>query len=532
MVSSSPRRTIADLPVDFWVFWAGQAISTLGSSFTGFAVPLLIFKLTGSAVNLSLSIAISYLPSVVLGLLVGAWVDRMNRKRLMIAVNLILTVTVASIPLAAFTGHLAIGLIYAVQLVNATVRLFFASASFAAIPSLVPKDRLVVANGRIQASYSGLSVAGPLLAGVLAAFVPLSSLLIVDAGSYVLAAASLFLVRGSFNAVTPPEGPSRLRADIMEGLRFLFGHPVLRAISIMMALVNFFSMTVSAQLVYFAKVQLHASNAQVGLLFSANAIGVFALSLLAGPLRRHWPFSRVALGLLEIQGFVTILMAQVHSFWLILPLAALWNGLGILFSINTASLRQTVTPNALLGRVVMTAGVMGSLVIPAGSLLGGVAIARTGSVSLVYSVIGAAVFLIPLIFSFTALGHAERYLPVSEVKPRRAGPHGRDLGDWVEEAVDAVPAQHEGQFATGDLSEEDVAALRQDLEGIYHSAEDVTLILEEVKTTRPGPIALESALTRLATQMDDLTEHWDDLRRRTQADSDDRSRAPGAGRTR
>ena len=75
----------------------------------------------------------------------------------------------------------------------------------------------------------------------------------------------------------------------------------------------------------------------------------------AGRLRRHWPFSRVALGILEIQGVVTILVAQMHIFWAVVPLIALWQGLGMLFTINTTSLRQTVTPNHLLGRVVATA---------------------------------------------------------------------------------------------------------------------------------------------------------------------------------
>lgn len=416
MADTSTRRTLGGLPFDFWAFWTGQGISTLGSSFSGFAVPLLIFQLTGSAVNLSLSMAISYLPSITIGLLVGAWVDRMNRKAVMVVLNVLFAVSVSSIPLAAFTGHLSVLWIYGVQLANAVMRLFFTSASMAAIPSLVERDRLVVANGRIQASYSAMTVIGPILAGGLAAFVPLPSLLLVDALSYLVGACALLLVRRSFNLHDErPVAAQTVRGDVMEGLRFVLGHPVLRNISIMMALVNFFSMIVPAQLVFFAKNHLHAANTEVGILFAANAVGVFVLSLMAGPLRRHWPFSRIALGLLEIQGVVTIILAQVHIFWLALPLLALWQGLSTLFSINTTSLRQILTPNRLLGRVVMVAGVFGSIAIPLGTLAGGYAIQQTGHIAWVFSAAGIAIFAIPIVFSFTALGHAEQYIPEEKI---------------------------------------------------------------------------------------------------------------------
>ena len=86
-------------------------------------------------------------------------------------------------------------------------------------------------------------------------------------------------------------------------------------------------------------------------------------------------------------------------------------GLGILFNINTGSLRQAIVPNHMLGRVITIAGVLAWSAIPLGSLLGGVAISSTQNVALVYGVIGVLIFLIPLAFSFTALGHADRYVP-------------------------------------------------------------------------------------------------------------------------
>src|SRR5215470_12188241 len=96
--SSTAPAPSKKLGVDFWKFWTGQTISNLGSSFTAFALPLLVFKLTGSALNLALSTAATYLPYLLFGLLIGAWVDRVDRKRLMIVADLLNAVALASLP--------------------------------------------------------------------------------------------------------------------------------------------------------------------------------------------------------------------------------------------------------------------------------------------------------------------------------------------------------------------------------------------------------------------------------------------------
>ncbi|MDQ2742791.1 MAG: MFS transporter [Chloroflexota bacterium] len=406
-MASVTTRTIN---VDFWKFWVGQVISTFGTSFTMFAIPLLIYKLTGSAVNLALATAATFLPYLLFGLIIGAWVDRLDRKRLMIGVDILLAITIGSIPLMSHLGLLSVWWIYAAEFVGSTFNIFFTSAEFAAIPSLVDQDDLVTANGRIQASYSAATVAGPLVAGILVAFISLPTLLLVDAGSYLVSALALTLVRRSFNLREERQRNS-IRADVVEGLRYVLGHPVLRNISIMMALVNFVGATTASQLVLFAKVRLGANNSEIGLLFSAGAAGVVILGLTAGLLRKRWSFSVVALGALMADGLLGIGFALNHRYWLAVPLMALVQGVGVLFNINTSSLRQAIVPNHMLGRVMSIAGVLAWSAIPLGAIVGGIAIQSTHNVAAVFAVIGVLTFLIPLGFAFTALGHAERYLP-------------------------------------------------------------------------------------------------------------------------
>jgi MFS family permease len=414
--SPQPARR---LNLDFWKFWTGETISNLGTSFTGFALPLLVYKLTGSSLNLGIATAAEMLPYLFFGLVIGAWVDRLDRKRMMIVTDLLMALAVASIPAMYLLDHLTVWWIYGVGFIGSTLNIFFQAGQGAAIPSLVGQDDLVAANGRIQASFSGAQILGPLLAGALLFILPLPTLLFFDAASFFVSALTLSLIRRSFNSEEQREKTS-VRQDIIEGLRYVLRHPVLRNISAMMALVNFIATTAGTQLVLFAVVRYQASGAQISFMYTAASAGVVLTSLLAGPLRKRWSFSRVALGALMLSGLATLAMAFSPWYWLAVVFWGLGGGLGILFNINTMSLRQAIVPNHLLGRVMSLAGVLAWSAIPLGALLGGLVIEWTGkpNVSLVYGGIGVITILIPLAFSFTALGHAERYLPK---KPAQEG---------------------------------------------------------------------------------------------------------------
>ncbi len=331
---------------DFWKFWTGQTISTLGSSVTSFALPLLVFKLTSSSLNLALTIAANVLPYLLFGLVVGAWVDRVNRKRLMIVTDLARALVIASIPLLAALRLLSVWWIYVVAFSSSTLSIGFVSAQFAAIPSLVKRDDLVTANGRIQAGYSTAAIFGPLLGGLLLALIPLPSLLLLDAFSFLVSAGSLGL--------------------------------------------------------------------KVGLLYSAGSIGVIVFSLTAGYVRKRWPYSKVMLAALMLEGLTTAALILTHQYWAALLIWSLHSGVSILFDITGLSLLQTSIPNHLLGRVRSVLRVVAWSAAPLGALLGSFAIDRTKNVGLVYGVIGMLVFFIALAFSFTPLGRAEHYLALEE----------------------------------------------------------------------------------------------------------------------
>lgn len=398
---------------DFRLFWVGQSISNLGSSVSAFAIPLIIFELTGSAFNLGIASVSTFLPYLLFGLVIGAWVDRVDRRRLMVWADIGRAAIVATIPLLAAVDALHVWWIYVAGFATSTVGIAFDAAQFAAIPSLVVSDDLVTANGRIQATYSAASVAGPLMAGVAVSIGPTTAVFAIDALSFLVSAGSLLLIRRSFNTAGERDA-TNVRADMLEGLRYVWGHPLLRSISIMMALINLIGSTLFAQLVLFAHERLSATNGQVALLFAADSAGVVVIALMAGRLRRRWSFGRVALGALTISGLLVMLFAAQTSLWIALPIWALHGGVVILFNINSGSMRQAIVPNHLLGRVISVAGVLAWSAIPIGSFAGGLIIERTGAVAWVYGAIGLLTVMFALSFSRGPIGHSERYLSPSD----------------------------------------------------------------------------------------------------------------------
>jgi len=179
----------------------------------------------------------------------------------------------------------------------------------------------------------------------------------------------------------------------------------------MMALINFVNAVVFAELVLFATERLDATRFQIGVLFAGGSAGVVVTGLLAGRLRKRFSFTALAMTSLMMMGACLIVFAGMRWYWAALPLWAAASGLGILFNINTGSLRQAIVPNHLLSRVMSIASVLAWSAIPAGALIGGWVVSATGNVAAVYGVVGILIICIAAFFRFfTALGDAQRYV--------------------------------------------------------------------------------------------------------------------------
>jgi MFS family permease len=404
--------TVRDPRADFWKLLVGQSVSSLGSSFTLFALPLLVFKLTNSAFHLALITIAEYLPFLFFGLIIGVWVDRVDRKRMMISADIAQAVILCSVPTLSALGLLSVWWVYVVAFTSSTLSICFNTAEFAAVPSLAQSVDLVAANGRLQASYSAATVAGPLLAGLLLAFVPVEALLLFDALSFLTSALAVSLIKLRLDTVNAGHNsPKGIIKEVTEGLSFILRHPVLRNTCCLMALVNGVGFTVYAQLVLYAKERLGASDTQVALLYAAGSVGMVVLALGAGLLRSRLTFSKAVLGAPMLGGILIVLLALTRWYWTATVLwASIW-GLVVFFDITTNTLLQTVVPKRLSGRVRSAVSVLSWSSIPAGTFVGSLAIERTQNVALVYGAIGTTIIAAVLAFSFTSLGRAYDQLP-------------------------------------------------------------------------------------------------------------------------
>jgi MFS family permease len=348
---------------------------------------------------------------------------------MMVSVDLARAAVIAVLPVLSLAGHLEVEHIYVVAFVASTLGILFDCGEFAAVPSLVPADDLVTANGWIMATNSAGQVLGPVLAGVLLAVVPVANLLFVDSASFLVSALALLAIRGSFNTGDPPtdegaEAASRLRTTfrgVAEGLRYVLGNPVLRTISLMMAIINFVSASQGAQLVLFAKDELSATDTEVGILYGAGSAGVVLVGLVAGRIRRRLSFAVSALGALVVSGFALAAMGLVLWYPATLVLWAAASGFGMLLNINTGALRQAIVPPHMFGRVISIAGVLAWSAIPLGALAGAWVIEATDDVAAVYVGMGLVTAVIATAFAFSPVREGDRYLAEAKARAEEAG---------------------------------------------------------------------------------------------------------------
>jgi MFS family permease len=399
---------------DYRRFWLGQTISALGNSFTLFALPLLVFKLTGSAMSLALTLAVGFLPYPLFGLVIGAWSDRLDRRRLMIATDIGRALVIATIPVLSLAGVLPVWWIYLVAFAQTTLAIAFDAGQSAAVQKLVRREQLVAANGRLEAAVAGVSLIGSPLAGAIVLLFPLETVLFGDAFSFVVSAFSLSLIATSFGGHDRHPSERRLRSEIAEGLRYVLGDPLLRNLSLMLAVATFFYYPALAELVLFAKERLRASDAQVGLLFGAGSLGSLLFALAASAIARRLGFRARTFGAAALKGLLLVSFAGLAQFWLGAVVWLLVLGFGTLFSITSEALKQELVPNELLGRVRSITSVISWSLVPVGVLLGGVLVEATGSSSLLYACSGSGIAVVALVFFATSRERASRTIDLIE----------------------------------------------------------------------------------------------------------------------
>jgi MFS family permease len=336
---------------DFRIFLVGQTLSALGDSFSFVAIPLLVLKATGSLVQMGLVTGLTGVSSIVTGVFAGYIADRANRRVLLIACDVARCVLYGIIPLVWLISP-QIWLLYVVVLLASAFAMEFQVTYVTVVPALVPADQITRANGHLYSSYAAAGVGGPMLAGIVSAAFGPTAAVGVDAATFAASAASLLLIRIRSTAAAPAApGRRALLKDFLAGVTFLWRHPVLRSLTILLSLLLFITTGLTDLIIYYLKHDLGRSDSVVGYVLAAATLGSLLAASTVAPIRDRLGFGACWIGSWALCGVAIACLGLTASAIVVAVLATVqllatgWAG------ICSMSFRQDVTPDHLLGRV-------------------------------------------------------------------------------------------------------------------------------------------------------------------------------------
>ncbi|MHB8927769.1 MAG: MFS transporter [Bacillota bacterium] len=382
---------------DFTFFWLGQSISVLGTAVSSVAIPWLTLDLTRSAAQAGLMAAVGFVPYLLITLPAGVWADRLDRRRLMVLADVTRAVLMGSIPLASALGILTIAHLYIVQAgVSAGAALFDVGQS-ACLPNLVERGQLQQANSRLQAAASAARIAGPAAAGVLVSIFGAAITVSADSLSYVVSVVTLMVIRRSFQSVAvrprPKEGFLKSAA---EGLSFLWRDQLLRALVMVAVLTNFGQAISGAIEVFRVKEELALSSDAIGLIFATGSVGSLIAALASEFISRRFRAGGIIVVGVGIGIAGGVLLAIARTVPVFAAAAFLTYSSGVILAVQTTALRQTATPDQMLGRVSGASRLLTWGLIPVGSALGGLLAQRAGAVATLW--LSAAILALSLVW--------------------------------------------------------------------------------------------------------------------------------------
>jgi MFS family permease len=393
---------------DFMKLWSAETISQFGTQVTLLALPLIAATtLNVTPFEFGLLGTIEFLPFILLSLPAGVWVDRLRRRPILIAGDLIRAAALISIPIAFALNGLTIWQLYLVGFVNGCATVFFDVAYMSYLPSLVDRDQIVDGNSKLETSRSAAQITGPGVAGVVIGALTAPVAIVLDSLSFMASALFMFAIRRHEAAPEPRLNdsgePPSMRSEITEGLRYVGGHRLLRSIAATTGLSNLFSNVVFSILILYLVRELSFTPEVLGLAFSLGSVGFLVGALVANRVAGRFGVGPTIVGSALTFGPAAILVAIAPPDVAVPFVAAsvFVGGLGgAIYNINQVSLRQAITPERMQGRMNATVRFIVWGTIPVGSVLGGFLGGVIGLHETIWiGAIGGLFVFLPVLFS-------------------------------------------------------------------------------------------------------------------------------------
>jgi MFS family permease len=361
----------------FNLLWTASTISNVGDGIMGAAFPLLVASVTRDPVLVSGASVVGRLPWFLFALVSGALVDRMDRRRVMIWTDVFRAVVVGALALLVASDQAGLAVIYGVAFLLGSAETMFDTSAEAIIPKLVTSQDLTAANGRLQATeWVAGTFAGPPVGAALFALAAATPFL-VDSVSFLVAAVVIALIAGQFTS-DRAAGPSSIRKDIAEGVRWLWRNRVLRTLSLMAGGINLFSTGIIAIFVLFAQDILDVTDVGYGVLLT-----VIGLGGLVGAMASRFTVARfgpgvTAHGVVVLGAVLSAIIGALSNVYLVGFLLVFYGFVVVHWNVVSITLRQQLVPDDLRGRVASVARLIAWGTQPLGALLGGLLAAGLG----------------------------------------------------------------------------------------------------------------------------------------------------------
>ena len=360
---------------DFAKLWTGQTVSQLGSVVTRTALPLVALLALGAGPIEMAALTVARSSGVLLvGLVAGAWVDRLERRPVLIWTDIVRAALLFTVPIAFVAGVLRIELLYVAAFVVASLGTLFDSAYRAYLPSLVGVERVLEGNSKIATSEAIAEIGGPGFAGALVQIVSAPFAILIDAVSFVVSAISLALI--GHREPPPPPRATRLAIvrEVSEGIGVVRRHPLLFPMAASSVTNHFFGSFYAAMYSLYLLNDLHLSPFLLGVVISAGGVGSLAGSFLATRASRRFGVGPTFVGCAAASSAVGILTPLAAGPLFLATLMVfipqlVGDALQTIEWIGHDTVVQTVTPDRVLGRVVATLDVLSHGVAPLGAIV-------------------------------------------------------------------------------------------------------------------------------------------------------------------
>ncbi|MGZ6544764.1 MAG: MFS transporter [Actinomycetota bacterium] len=393
--------------------WTGSTISMFGDALTWISMVWLVFSLTGTTAAISLLVVCYTAPVILGGFAMGAALDRFDRRRTLIVVNVVLGCAIASIPLLHAFDALRLWEIYAVAAVYGLLKM----ANWAGVPTLIPtlvdEEDLNTANAMESASWGIADVAGPAAAGAVIAIIGAANVLVLDAMTYAVFIAALVWLELPATIGAPAADPMERRAGLRPAFRFLRRTPAVLATTLMFMAFNVGEGMLLVLLPTIVRNTLHAGSATYGLLASTFSLAALIGSILVGAVRWRFTLGRSIAVAQTAAGVAFFGLAFAHGVMGVAATLAVAGFLASPLSIWAQTIRMRMIPDDLRGRIFGVLRTMMQATPPIGGIVAGAAIGGPGVLLAVVSM--GAVMAVPGLLGMVTPALADQQVRAEEM---------------------------------------------------------------------------------------------------------------------